>query len=80
MKKKRRESEPIEVQKRQRTPVTRKYVVDELDGELNLEDSPGMTLEEAHLGDMEPVDEDSRDTVEGYHSPQSPAMKPYPSQ
>ena len=52
-------------------------MVDESDGELNLEDSPGVTLEEAHLDDMGPVDDDSRDTVEGYHPRWSPATKAY---
>ena len=79
MKKRRREAGPTEVQKRQKTPVAQKYVVDESDGELNLEESPGVTLEEAHLDDMGPVDDDSRDTVEGYHPRRSPAMKPYTS-
>ena len=78
-KKRERETEPIKVQKRRKMPVTHKYVVDESDGELNLEDSPGVTLEEVHHKDMEPVDHDSRETVEGCPPRRSLPKSPYPS-
>ena len=75
-KKRGRETEPTKVQKRRKTTVAQKYVVDESDEGLNLKDSPGMTLEEAHPEDIEPVDDDSRDSVEGCTPRRGPPKTP----
>ena len=46
----------------------------------NSDQSPSVTLEEAHPEDIRPVDDDSRDTVDAFQPQRSPAAtKPYAS-